>query len=440
VSDPAAPTDPRGSPHCLDQCLLIRLGFSVEDRAELAALQGHPEALAEVERAISRRALSDRLTSVSALAAGVAHELNNPLAYVTANLAFLADRMARVADLLAGAPRSPEDVDLATQLVEAMREARSGAERMRSVVRDLRTFARVDEQDPRPVDLLPLLDSCLNVVWAELRRRAQVARDLEPVPPVLADEARLSQVFLNLMMNAAQAITRGRPEEHEIRVATRTRPDGRVSVEVKDTGAGIPAEHLSRIFDPFFTTKGPGRGTGLGLSICHAVIASLGGEIEVESTVGKGSIFRVILSPAGSGDAARVGLPTPPPGPARARVLVVDDEPLVGTVLCRTLSDHEVTVVHSAREALDRIARGERYELILADLLMPEMTGMDLYQAVQGLDATLARRFLFLTGGAFTAAARAFLDSEPVECVEKPFDLAALRAAVARRIATPPAT
>jgi signal transduction histidine kinase/CheY-like chemotaxis protein len=421
----------------VDQCLLVRLGFTIEDRDELAALQGRPEALAEIERAISRRALADRLTSASALAAGVAHELNNPLAYVTANLAFLADRMARITDLLAGAPRSPEDLDLATQLAEAMREARSGAERMRAVVRDLKTFARVDEQHSRLVDLRPLLDSCLNVAWAELRRRAQVARDLEPVAPILADEGRLSQVFLNLMLNAAQSIPGGRPEDHEIRVTTRTLPDGRVAVEVKDTGAGIAPEVLPRIFDPFFTTKGPGRGTGLGLSICHAVVRSLGGDIEVESAVGKGSLFRVILAPARAADAVQAGFPTPPPGPARARVLVVDDEPLVGTVLRRTLSDHEVTVVQTARAALERISAGERFDVVLADLLMPEMTGMDLYRAVQGRDAELARRFLFLSGGAFTAAARAFLETEPVECVEKPFDLASLKAAVARRIAPP---
>jgi signal transduction histidine kinase/CheY-like chemotaxis protein len=415
----------------------VRLGFTVEDRNELAALKGRPEALAEVERAISRRALADRLTSVSALAGGVAHELNNPLAYVTANLAFLAERTARVADLLSGAPRTPEDADLVTDLLDATREARAGAERMRTIVRDLSTFARADDARPRPVDLRPLLDSCLNVAWGELRKRAQLVRDLAPVAPVLGDEARLSQVFLNLVLNAVQSISGGRPEEHQIRVSTRTLPDGRVAVEVQDTGGGIAPDHLPRIFDPFFTTKEPGRGTGLGLSICHAVISSLGGRIDVESTVGKGSTFTVVLVPAAGEEARKAGFPSPPPAPRRARILVVDDEPLVGTVLRRTLSEHEVTVVQSARAALERLGAGERYDVVLSDLLMPEMSGMELYREVAARDPDLARRFVFLTGGAFTPAARAFLEQEQVEWVEKPFEAASLRNAVARKMATP---
>jgi CheY-like chemotaxis protein len=274
----------------------------------------------------------------------------------------------------------------------------------------------------------------MNVVWSELRKRAELVRDLAPVAPVLGDEARLSQVFLNLIQNALQSIPGGLPEEHRVRVSTRTVPDGRVAVEVQDTGAGIAPEHLPRIFDPFFTTKEPGRGTGLGLSICHAVIASLGGRIEVESAVGKGSTFRVLLAPVAPEEARAAGFPAPPLPPRRARILVVDDEPLVGTVLRRTLTEHDVTVVQSARAALERLGGGERYDVVLSDLLMPEMSGMDLYRAVIVRAPELARRFVFLTGGAFTPAARAFLDQEGVDWVEKPFDAAALRSAIARKV------
>jgi signal transduction histidine kinase len=314
VSDPTEGGAPAAAryPHCVDSCVLIRLGFAAKDRDELADLAGRPETRGEVEAAIARRALADRLSSAAALAAGVAHELNNPLAYVTANLAFLAERTARLAEVLAGAPRTADDVDLGTQLAEAMREARTGAERMRAVVRDLKTFARVDEEQPKPVDVRPIIDSCLNVAWTEIRRRAGLVRDLEAVPPVLGDEGRLSQVFLNLLLNAAQSIPAGRPDGHEVRVATRTRADGRVEVEVRDNGGGITPEHLPRIFDPFFTTKGPRHGTGLGLSICYSVISGMGGEIEVESTVGAGSTFRVLLAPAPHEAARHAGFPAPP--------------------------------------------------------------------------------------------------------------------------------
>ena len=397
-----------------------------------------PSARAEVELAISRRALADRLSAVTALAAGVAHELNNPLAYVMANLAFLADRTGRIAELLSGAPQTAQDAGLVAELNDAMREARTGAERMRLVVRDLKTFARVEEEQHRPIDVRPLLDSCMNVAWTEIRRRAHLSRDLEPVAPVLGDEARLSQVFLNLILNAAQSIPAGRADDHEVRIATRTLTDGRVAIEVHDTGTGIAPEHLPRIFDPFFTTKGPGSGTGLGLSICHAVVESMGGDIQVESTLGKGSTFRVVLAAAERQVAKEAGFPTPPPAPARARILVVDDEPLVGTVLRRTLTEHEVTVVESGPAALDRISAGEKYDVVLSDLLMPGMSGMELYRTLVERDPVLARRFVFLTGGAFTPAAREFLETEQVAFIEKPFDLPALRAAVRRIAVRPP--
>jgi signal transduction histidine kinase/ActR/RegA family two-component response regulator len=437
VSDPSRPEDGDAPPpHCSDACLLVRLGFSRGDRSELEAVAARPEARSEVEHAIARRALADRITAVTALAAGVAHELNNPLAYVTANIGFLVEKSSRIVELLAGAPHTPEDVELASQVSEALRETRAGAERMRAVVRDLATFARPEEDQPRPIDLRPILDSCLNVAWPEIRRRgARLVRDLEPLAPVLGDPGRLSQVFLNLVLNAAQSIPDGHPGEHEIRVLSRTLCDGRVSVEVHDTGAGIAPEHLPRIFDPFFTTREPGAGTGLGLSICHAVVAAMGGAIEVDTVVGQGSRFRVLLAGLAPDAARRAGLPTPPPTPGRARVLVVDDEPLVGTMLRRTLTAHDVTVVHDARSALDRIVAGERFDVVLADLLMPGMSGMELHRTVSQLHPGLARRFLFLTGGAFTPEAREFLETEGVEWFEKPFDVATLRAAVARRVA-----
>jgi len=381
----------------------------------------------------ARLALADRMASVGTLAAGVAHELNNPLAYVTANLAYALERLGRVRERLGGAAPRPDDGELGAQLGDAVRDARDGAERMRLIVRDLRTFSRADEDRAGPVDVAPILESCVSMAWNEIRHRARLARDLAPVPPVHGNQARLGQVFLNLLVNAAQAVPEGNADAHEIRVATRPLSDGRVAVEIRDTGCGIAPEQLPRIFDPFYTTKPPGVGTGLGLSICHSIVTALDGEIEVESAPGAGSTFRVLL-PAARPDEPAAPATRPAPEPrARGRVLVVDDEPLVGNVLQRTLQgEHDVVVVHSARAALERLAGGERYDAILSDLLMPEMSGMDLHRAVAERDPALARRMIFLTGGAFTPAARAFLEDERVVCVEKPFELATIRAALAR--------
>jgi len=382
----------------------------------------------------ARLALADRMASVGTLAAGVAHELNNPLAYVTANLSFLAERVARAGRLVAGEPVQPDDADLAGQLTDAVRDARDGCERMRVIIRDLKTFSRADDEHTGPVDVARVVDSAVNMAWNEIKHRARLVKDVAGLPPVHGNEGRLGQLFLNLLVNAAQALPEGRVDEHLIRVGGTVLEDGRIAIEVHDTGCGIRAEHLPRIFDPFFTTKAPGVGTGLGLSICHGIVAALGGEIAAESEVGHGSTFRVTLRPAGEARPRPVAV-APAPDAPRARILVVDDEALVGKVLARSLrKDHDVTVVTSARAALDRLASGERYDLVLSDLLMPEMSGMDLYDELRAKDASMARRLVFLTGGAFTPAAREFLSRTPVTCLEKPFDLGVLRAALARKL------
>ena len=383
----------------------------------------------------ARLALADRMISVGTLAAGVAHELNNPLAYVTANLAFVDERLERVVALLGGAAARPGDADLLSQVNDAVRDALDGAERMRVIIRDLKTFSRGDEERMGPVELGRVIDSCVSMAWNEIRHRARLVKDLAPIPPVLANEGRLGQVFLNLLVNAAQAIPEGQAEKNRIRVSAGVGADGRVAVEISDTGSGIPPELLPRIFDPFFTTKPPGVGTGLGLSICHSIVAALGGEIQVESQPGQGATFRVLLPPAHAATARPAPAAAPGPAARRACVLVVDDEPLVGSVLERTLrAEHDVEVVTTARAALQRIEGGARFDAIVSDLLMPDMSGMDLHAALAAAHPELAARMIFLTGGAFTPAARAFLEREPVVCLEKPFELATLRAALARTL------
>ena len=411
---------------------------------------------AEAEREVlhSRLALADRMVSVGTLAAGVAHELNNPLAYVTANVTFLLEQLAHLTTLLSPEARDDGEVaDVLQQVGEAASDTRDGVDRMRTIVRDLRTLSRAEDDKIGPVDLNPVLESCLTVAWNEIKHRAKLTRDLKHLPAVRGNEGRLGQVFLNLLINAAQAIPDGPADRHEIRVSSRALGPDRVAIEVRDTGCGILPEHLARIFDPFFTTKPPGIGTGLGLSICMGIVNGMGGSIEVESEPAKGALFRVILPVAGheahddhaADEPAAVapqhgggGGPTGPAGagPKKPRVLVVDDEPLVRTVVSRTLGrDHDIVTAGSAAEALARVACGEAFDLVLSDLQMPEQTGMDLHAELSRVAPELARRMIFFSGGAYTEDARAFLDREGVECLEKPFDLDTLRATVASHLA-----
>jgi two-component system cell cycle sensor histidine kinase/response regulator CckA len=267
--------------------------------------------------------------------------------------------------------------------------------------------------------------------WNEIRHRARLVKDFAPVGHVMGNEARLGQVFLNLMVNAAQAIPEGAADSNEIRVAT-WMAHGQVVIEVRDTGSGIAPELLGRIFDPFFTTKPIGTGTGLGLAICQRIIASMGGSIAVESRIGQGTSFRVMLPeiPAPAQDEEALLAPVPVSSD-RARILVIDDESSVVSVVRRILSDrHEITGVTSGREALDLIESGQSFDVILCDVMMPEMTGMDVYEALVAKYPALAERMVFMSGGVFTQRARLFLDNATNRVIDKPFDVATLRAAL----------
>ena len=375
--------------------------------------------------------LNDRMSAVGTLAAGVAHEINNPLASVMLNLEILAEEL-RVAQ----AGLSAESV---REMSEVVGEARQGAERVRKIVSGLQTFSRTDGDRRVPLDVQAVLDLSVNLAFNELKHRARLVKEYSEVPQVEADEARLGQVFINLLTNAAYAIPEGQAERNEIRLVVKTAKSGEVIVEVRDTGRGIPESLLGRIFDPFFTTKGIGEATGLGLSICHGIVASFYGRMSVESVVGKGSTFRVIL-PAAALAEHPLSLPPPPRRSklTRAAVLVVDDDVMVGQTIRRGLArEHDVTVVTSGKEALTLIEEGKRFDLILCDLMMPTMTGIDFYAEISSIAPEVLDRIVFITGGAFTPAARAFMDRVPNPRLEKPFTAHSLRA-LARRFASKP--
>jgi signal transduction histidine kinase len=368
--------------------------------------------------------ISERMASLGAIAAGIGHEINNPLSSATTNLAFVREQLAAKASV------QPNEI------AEPLRDVQEALERMRRIVGDLKIFSRGDEQTQTAVDLRTVMESSLRIASNQLRHRAQISRELGPIPPVEANEARLGQVFLNLLVNAAEAIPDQPAGSGQIRVATGTDADGSVYAEVGDNGAGISAEDLPRIFDSFFTTKPQGVGTGLGLAISQRIVTEMGGRIEVKSTIGKGSTFRVVL-PRARPAKARAAEPAATPAAAsrRGRVLVVDDEWVLAKAIQRTLAaHHDVTALASAAEAMKRLEAGERYDAIISDLMMPGMTGMDFHQAVLQLEPALAERMIFTTGGVFSETARGFLSRISNPRLEKPFDLSKLLELVNRLV------
>ena len=376
----------------------------------------------------ARVAVADRMLSVGTLAAGVAHEINNPLAYVMANLAILARELPT---LLAAAQPSVRVAGSALDIATVLEDAQEGAARVSGIVRDLRALSRGDDETRGPVDVVAVVLSSLKMAHNELRHRAVVVRALEAgLPPVHANASRLGQVFLNLLVNAAQALPDGRTDANEVRVRARASADREtVIVEVEDTGAGISPSVAGRIFDPFFTTKPVGVGTGLGLSICHQIVSSVGGQISVTSEPGRGSCFRVTF-PATT--AATADVADDANGPrstgVRSRVLVVDDEPALGRSTQLLLApQHDVVPVTRARDALARLSAGERFDVILCDLMMPEMSGIEFHEQLARSAPDHVARVVFMTGGAFTDDARQFLESVGRPHIEKPFTEAALR-------------
>jgi PAS domain S-box-containing protein len=371
---------------------------------------------------------ADRLASVGSMAAGVAHEINNPLAYVITNLELMQEA-------LAGAEGDTVAPALASRISTVLADALDGSERVRRIVGDLKRFSRTEDDEPDDaVDVHAVLDVAVDISRNEIRHRACLVRAFDEVPAVRGNEGRLTQVFVNLLVNAAHAIAED-DAQHRIELRTGLGEDGNVEISVIDTGCGIPAEIIDRIFDPFFTTKPQGMGTGLGLSICHGIVTRVGGTLRVDSRVGVGTTVVVSLpaDPEAVLEArARKAARALPTDSAPMRILVVDDEPLVCEGIKRALRNHEVTITSSGRDAVMLCEAGD-YDLVLCDVMMPDVSGMDVFSRVRRGRPEVAQRFVVMTGGAFTPSARAFLESVDNEQIIKPFSLRDLRSLVARR-------
>jgi len=408
VSDSAAPVVDRGTP--LGAVMVFR------DVTEQKKMQHRLE-------------LADRLSSLGTMAAGVAHEVNNPLSVIVANTELL---QHGVAELLHKVP--PEIREPLGELHALLADVATSGDRIARIVSDLRSFARPAPTSSGAADVAEALRWALKTTATEARHRARTTTRFGDVPLVRGDEGRLAQVFVNILLNAAQAIEAGSIEQNEVATSIELDPSGRVVVEIRDTGSGIPEDVRRRIFEPFFTTKPVGVGTGLGLSISHGILASMGGEIRIESEVGKGTLVRVLLQPAATAEPPVALVGDTVPQSTRARILAVDDEPMVLRAIQRMLRGHEVTVEQRAVDALGRIDRGEGFDVILSDLMMPEMSGQALYEALLERSPALASKVVFITGGAVTAQAEDFLKTVVNPWLEKPFDAATLSRVVSRVI------
>lgn len=282
-----------------------------QEQALVANLAAQKVLNKRLEEAHNQLLQAEKMASIGQLAAGIAHELNNPIGFVHSNLGTLDGYLHDLIDIVdtydkhCSAPRDvvqiraavaqlKEERDFAfvrEDIFNLLAESKDGLTRVRKIVQDLKGFSRVGEQEWQWSDLHQGLDSTLNIVWNELKYKCQVIKEYGDLPPVFCLISQLNQVFMNLLVNAGQAIE----SQGSITIRTGRCGDDGVFVEISDTGKGIPPEHLNRIFEPFFTTKPIGKGTGLGLSLSYGIVTKHHGRIEVSSTPGQGSSFRVIV-------------------------------------------------------------------------------------------------------------------------------------------------
>lgn len=404
-------------------CIVIPLGGQLlgrfsEDARRLAQLSA--DLATEVEQRTSERDAAreslveqERLAALGRLAAGVGHEINNPLQYLLSNIEELEQA------------QTPDDQPWRRT---ALANALEGAERIRRVVEGLRRYGAVSEQF-EPIDLHEVVQAAVRIAEPQLRDVARVSTALEPVPMVLGDEGQLVQCVVNVLANAAQAISRAELcDNAHITITADTSANGDASIRIHDNGDGFPDELLPRLGEPYVSTRAREGGTGLGIFVTHGLVAAHGGTLSLRNASEGGALVEIFLPPA---QVARVA-----PGPAEKqevplrrarRILLVDDEPSLLAVLERGLSrlGHSVTAACNGAEAL-RLVDAEPFDLVLSDLMMPNMSGVDLAAALAENNPALRKHLLIMTGGAVSEDHAAFLDRGDVIVIEKPIRLSRL--------------
>lgn len=396
-----------------------------DDRGEIVGVVGivanvteREHALRSLRAAETRAAHAERFAAFSALAAGIAHEINNPLTYIALNLG----RLVSMESARAGkAPLDP----LVQHRLEVLQEMREGLSRVQRLAQDLRVFASDELEQAEPMDLGLALDAALRLTTHEVRHRAKLVRVRGHQPQVLANAGRLEQLLVNLLLHAARSIPEGESHLNTLEVKTSTDERGWAVIDVRDTGVGATPEHLEHLFAT----------PGSNLAACRSLADELGGTVEARGVPGAGSEYRVCLPPAAEHEAeqpqppapqatARMRAPRGTPHPERrGRLLLIDDERALASALAAVLGErHDVVTAGSGREAFEVLRHDDAFDVILCDLIMPEVTGMDLYDAFHLVTPEIANRFVFMTGGAFTDTARTFVSTVPNRCISKPFD------------------
>jgi signal transduction histidine kinase len=364
---------------------------------------------------------ASRLASVGELASGVAHEINNPLTGVIGYAHLLLDRK-----------------DISQDIRHDLEIINEGAQRVAAIIRKLLTFARQQKPEQRFANINEIISTTLDLRTYELasnniRVAFQPARDL---PMTIVDSGQLQQVFLNLIINAE---TEMKLAKGGGKLSIKTEQvDNTIRISFKDNGPGIAKENLERIFDPFFTTREVGQGTGLGLNVCHGIITEHKGKIWVESKLGRGATFIVEL-PIVTEDSQLVLLEPAVEEPkkvTKAKILVIDDEPVIRQFVSRVLSEegHEVEAVDKAKDALEKI-KSKRYRLILLDIKMPGISGIELYKQFQEIAPSLMKRVVFITGDVMGKRTTDFLAKTKAPYMMKPFDAEQLKTEINRILA-----
>ena len=378
------------------------------------------------ERDEARDALvhAERQAALGRLAAGVGHEINNPLTYIRGNLEYLEQHL--------------QDGAIPNDSLEVLHDALVGTKQIQRVVADLRSYALPASEKRELVELADVLEAAVKLTAPELRHVAKIELELSEVRPVLADTVRLSQVFVNLLLNAAHAVKDAKRAEPLIVVRARMNEERELVVEVVDNGVGVDDVALARLGEPYFSSRADRGGTGLGLFVARGIVSSFGGTLAFRSQLGRGTTATLSIPSADSASirvAPRSALEQlatrasrPELGAIKRRVLLVDDDPAVARAISRLLVDMDVSIAHGGREALQQLALGDELDAVLCDVMMPGVSGQDVYDAVAATWPSLLPKLIFLTGGATIPEVAAFLRRPGIRHLSKPFDRAAFEA------------
>lgn len=399
---------------------------------------------------------ADRLAALGKLAAGVAHEISNPATFVQASTGLLQNQLDQAATAVrqaieeasAAGVRGLQDAlhaadSALTEIRRLTVQNAAGVERICTVVQDLRGYSRLEASEVTCVHPNEVVTDVCNLVSNVVRHKARLIRDLGAVLPVALPRGRLDQILTNLLVNAAQAIPDGSPESHRVTVTTRQVEDA-VVVAVEDTGPGMTTEQQKRVFEPFFTTKPRGVGTGLGLSICREIAEAHGGSIRCQSRPGEGTRFEVRLPVIPDPELRYSTVPPSLPRvlDGRGRVLLIDDEPNIREVYKLLLGDEfEMQTASNGRQALELMATND-YDVVVSDVMMPDMDAAQLLEAISATRPILADRFILYTGGAVSGRARTLIESSHIPVLYKPLLTDDLKTAIRQRMAgaeAPPA-